>query len=221
MSDASPFPKAPWPRPLPLPLTGHFVTLTPLDADADAAELFAISHRDEETKLLWRYLASGPFPDASAHAAYLREWTARPDVLAFTVRSTATREALGNISLMAIRPEHGVAELGNIWYAPHARRTKANTEASYLLLRHCFAELGYRRMEWKCNTDNEPSARAARRLGFTYEGTFRQHMVVKGRSRDTAWFAMLDHEWPRFAAAMEHWLYTDDTRSLASLRENT
>jgi RimJ/RimL family protein N-acetyltransferase len=123
---------------------------------------------------------------------------------------------------MSIRAEHGVAELGNIWYSPTAQRTKANTESCYLLLRHCFEQLGYRRMEWKCDSRNEPSRAAAQRLGFTFEGIFRQHMIIKDENRDTAWFAMLDHEWPQTATAMRRWLYDDDSiplgRSIAESR---
>jgi RimJ/RimL family protein N-acetyltransferase len=119
--------------------------------------------------------------------------------------------------LMNIRAEHGVAELGNIWYAPVAQRTKANTETCFLLLRHCFENLHYRRMEWKCDARNERSRCAALRLGFTFEGIFRQHMIIKGENRDTAWFAMLDHAWPPIAAAMQYWLYEDDSISLARI----
>ncbi len=206
-------------RALPIPeiLTGQFITLTPLDVVNDADGLFAISHGDEEAKTLWRYLPWGPFRDAESYAAFLREAQEKSDVIAFAVRKTATGSILGSISLMFIRPEHGVAELGNIWYAPAAQRTKTNTEACYLLLRYCFERLGYRRMEWRCNTLNEPSARSAWRLGFSYEGTFRQHMIVKGENRDTAWFSILDHEWPRIGAAMHRWLYEDDSVSLATL----
>ena len=125
---------------------------------------------------------------------------------------------IGSITLMRIDPANGTAELGWIWYAPSAQRTKANTEANFLLLRHCFAELGYRRMEWKCDSENVRSRAAALRLGYSFEGIFRQHMVVKGRSRDTAWFSMLDHEWPRVAGAMERWLYVDDSQPLAARR---
>ena len=120
---------------------------------------------------------------------------------------------------MNIRAGHGVAELGFVWYVAAAQRTKANTEACYLLLRHCFEALGYRRMEWKCDVANEASRRAARRLGFTFEGIFRQHMIVKGENRDTAWFSLLDHEWPRIATAIRRWLYEDDSIPLSTLTE--
>jgi len=196
---------------------GQFITLTPLDVAADVAELFTISHADEETRKLWRYMPRGPFANVKEHAAFLREWQATPNVSAFVVRDAATQRIIGSISLMNIRPEHGVAELGNIWYAPAAQRTKANTESCYLLLRHCFEDLGYRRMEWKCDARNEPSRNAALRLGFMFEGIFRQHMIIKGENRDTAWFAMLDHEWPQIAAAMRTWLHQDDSISLGRL----
>lgn len=138
-------------------------------------------------------------------------------MIVYTVRDKASGRCVGSISLMAIRPEHGAAELGNIWYAPAAQRTKVNTEACHLLLNHCFVHLGYRRLEWKCNSLNAPSHRAALRLGFTFEGTFRQHMIVKGENRDTVWFSMLDHEWPRIAAAQQRWLYGDTPETLGAL----
>ncbi len=205
------------PQPTPQSFEGRFITLKPLDVAADVAELFAISHVDEKTRNLWRYMPCGPFSNVEDQAAFLREWQATPNVIAFAVRNAETQHCLGSISLMSIRAEHGVAELGNIWYAPAAQRTKANTEACYLLLRHCFEDLGYRRMEWKCDSRNEPSRKAALRLGFTFEGIFRQHMIIKGENRDTAWFAMLDHEWPQISAAMRKWLYDDDSISLSRL----
>ena len=208
------------PQPTPQNFDGRFITLTPLDVSADVAELFAISHVDEATRNLWRYMPRGPFANVEEQATFLREWQATPNVIAFAVRDAGTQHCLGSISLMSIRAEHGVAELGNIWYAPAAQRTKANTEACYLLLRHCFEDLGYRRMEWKCDSRNEPSRNAALRLGFIFEGIFRQHMIIKDENRDTSWFAMLDHEWPQIAAAMRRWLYDDDSVSLARLIAN-
>jgi len=205
------------PQPSPQIFEGRFVTLTPLDVPADVAELFAISHVDETTRKLWRFMPRGPFADAQDQAAFLREWQATPNVIAYTVRDAERSRCLGSISLMSIRAEHGVAELGNIWYSPSAQRTKANTESCYLLLRYCFEQLGYRRMEWKCDARNEPSRNAALRLGFTFEGIFRQHMIIKGENRDTAWFSMLDHEWPQIATAFHRWLYEDDSISLGRL----
>ena len=113
-------------------------------------------------------------------------------------------------SYLNIVPANGCIEIGHIWFAPPLQKTRAATEAIFLMIRHAFEDLAYRRVEWKCDSLNEASRRAARRFGFTYEGTFRQHMVVKGRNRDTAWFAMLDHEWPRVRAAFERWLDPDN-----------
>jgi RimJ/RimL family protein N-acetyltransferase len=205
-----------WSAPAPRIFAGRFITLTPLDPDADAEELFAASHEPGHAEDLWRYFAAGPFPDVAAMREWLHGLAATPDLIPFTVRDNATGRRIGSISLMRITPEHGTAEMGWIWYAPSAQRTKTNTEANFLLLRHCFAELGYRRVEWKCNADNARSRAAALRLGYSFEGIFRQHMFVKGRNRDTAWFSMLDHEWPRIAAAMERWLCTDNPPPLAA-----
>ena len=185
---------------------GGAIVLEPQDPERDAAELFQISHGTTKKEALWQYLPAGPFADESALRDFLRQWGTDPDVVAFTVRDSKVGVALGSISLMSLRPAHGVGELGNIWFTPAAQRTRANTEANYLLLRHCFEELGYRRMEWKCHALNEPSRRAALRLGYRYEGTFRQHMMVKGENRDTSWFAMLDHEWPEVRSALKRHL---------------
>ena len=210
--------KTGWLAPTPKIFAGRFVTLTPTDADADAEELFAAGHDSAEARKLWHFMPCGPFADAAAMHDWIRAWQGNPDVIAFTVTGRESGRHIGMISLMRITPVHGVAELGFIWYAPSAQRTRANTEANYLLLRHCFADLGYRRMEWKCDAKNARSRAAAQRLGYSFEGIFRQHMVIKGRNRDTAWFAMLDHEWPRIAAVMAHWLYVDDSLPLAARR---
>ena len=215
------FPKDGWPAPIARIFAGRFVTLTPLNPDADVDELFRGSHEPASVDAMWRHVAAGPFADAAAMREWLRAQQALPDLIPFTVNDNATGRRIGSISIMRITPAHGVAELGFIWYEPAAQRTKANTEANYLLQRHCFDDLGYRRMEWKCNAENERSRAAALRLGFSFEGIFRQHLVIKGRNRDTAWFAMLDHEWPRIAAAMEHWLYVDDSQPLAARSAET
>ena len=210
------FPKDGWPTPVAQTFTGRFVALTPTDADADVEELFAAGHGSAEAREMWRFMPCGPFADVAAMHDWIREWQGNPDVMAFTVTNRESGRRIGMISIMRITPAHGVAELGFIWYEPAAQRTKANTEANFLLLRHCFTDLGYRRMEWKCDVENARSRAAALRLGYSFEGIFRQHMVIKGCNRDTAWFSMLDHEWPRIAAAMEHWLYVDDSQPLAA-----
>jgi RimJ/RimL family protein N-acetyltransferase len=127
---------------------------------------------------------------------------------------------VGMAAFMNIVPEHRRLEIGHIWYAPSAQRTEANTEAAYLMMREAFDELGYRRVEWKCDALNERSRAAALRLGFAFEGVFRKHMIVRGRSRDSAWFSLLDAQWPAARAALERWLDADPERRppLASLR---
>ncbi|MES2705269.1 MAG: GNAT family protein [Verrucomicrobiota bacterium] len=198
-------------------LTGRFITLTPLDPVSDSPALFDISHTPGVPEALWRWMPAGPFADVEAMRQYFQNWQANPDVRAFTVRTLPDGQPVGSISLMSIRPPHGVAELGNIWYAPSVQRTKVNTEANFLLLRHCFETLGYRRMEWKCNALNAPSRQAALRLGYRFEGIFRQHMIVKGQNRDTAWFSIIDQEWAKTGQALAHWLYEDDSQALGSL----
>lgn len=174
-----------------------------MDLERDGAELYAISHASEEAREVWKFLPWGPFESVEAFAAYFSEWLKKPDFVCFTVRHAENGNCLGSLTLMNIRPEHGAAELGGIWYAPFAQRMGANTDACLLLLRHCFEELKYRRMEWKCDSLNEPSKRAAGRLGFKFEGLFRQHMLVKGKNRDTEWFSILDHEWPGIRARFD------------------
>lgn len=192
-----PVPPGPLRIPEPLSHSGQFIRLDPLDPASDAELLHSISHGSTGIEQLWDYLPAGPFPSVSLYREFLESWAATPGVWACTVREAAAAQApLGTISLMNVRPEHRCGELGNIWFCARARRTKANTEANYLLLQYCFEVLGYRRMEWKCNALNERSRRAALRLGFQFEGIFHQHMIVKGHNRDTAWFALLDHQWP-------------------------
>ena len=153
----------------------------------------------------------------------LTERAATSDPLFFAIVERRSRRALGMASFLRIEQGHGVIEVGHIWYSPALQRTRLATEAMYVMARHVFDDLGYRRYEWKCNALNEPSRRAAVRLGFTFEGVFRQHMVIKGANRDTAWYSMLDGEWPAAKAAFEAWLRPDnfdaDGRQLRSLAE--
>jgi RimJ/RimL family protein N-acetyltransferase len=196
----------PWPRPERRTFTGRLVRLEPVNAERHAAELYRASHEDEAARQVWTYLFHGPYPNEAAFAAWAEQAERSPDPLFFTVVEQASGRARGVVSLMRIDPAMGVIEVGNIWYAPALQRTPMPTEAMQLLFAHVFDELGYRRLEWKCNALNEPSRRAALRFGFTFEGIFRQHMVVKGRNRDTAWYAMLDHEWPALRTAYAAWL---------------
>jgi RimJ/RimL family protein N-acetyltransferase len=182
---------------------GHFVTLVPLDPAIHADDLWnGVRQHDD----LWLYLFEGPFPERAGFDMYLAQKAASNDQLFFAIVERASGRAVGYASFMRIEPVHGVIEVGSILYTPGLQRTAAATEAMYLMARHVFEELGYRRYEWKCNAKNEPSRQAAVRLGFTFEGIFRQHMVVKGRNRDTAWYSMLDSEWPARKAAFERWL---------------
>jgi len=138
--------------------------------------------------------------------AALRAQEHDPDRLFFTLVPAAGGRASGVASYLRIVPEFGVIEVGNIWFGPALQRTAAATEAIYLLARHVFDDLGYRRLEWKCNALNAASRRAAERFGFTFEGVFREHMVIKGRNRDTAWYAIVDRDWPAIRDAFERWL---------------
>ena len=155
---------------------------------------------------MWDYLADGPYADPESLLAALAKKAAAQDAVFFALVEAKSRRALGYASYMRIEPAHGCIEVGNILYTPPLQRTAAATEAMYLMARHVFEDLGYRRYEWKCNALNEPSRKAALRLGFTYEGLFRQHMIIKGRNRDTAWYSMLDSEWPSRKQAFEAWL---------------
>jgi len=194
----------PAPRPQRVTLTGRFVTIAPL-ASTHATSLFELSGGPANAGL-WTYLFNGPFDDPQAFAADVEAKAKAEDPLYFAVIDNKTGRAIGYQSLMRIDPIHHVVEVGGILYTPALQGTAGSTEAQYLFAKYVFDTLGYRRYEWKCNDRNAPSRRAAQRLGFTFEGVFRQHMIVKGRNRDTAWFSMLDREWPARRAAFETWL---------------
>jgi len=188
------------------PLGGERVLLRPVDASADAEPFFAATHSPAAEESLWRYMFDGPYKDA-AEMRQVMEWVeATDDPLFFTIVRLADQRPLGRAAYMRIEPHHRVIEIGGILFAPELQRTVAATEAIYLMLRHALDDLGYRRVEWKCDAKNEASRRAAARFGFTYEGTFRQHMVIKGRNRDTAWFAITDGDWPHLRTAFQAWL---------------
>jgi RimJ/RimL family protein N-acetyltransferase len=187
-------------------LNGELVRLESLDPQRHSESLFTASHGAGGDSRLWDYLAYGPFASQDEFTAWLVERAASADPLFFAVVDMATMRAQGMASYMRIVPEHGVIEIGHIWFAPALQRTRQATEAIFLLASNAFDTLGYRRLEWKCDALNEPSRRAAERFGFTFEGVFRQHMVVKGHNRDTAWFAMTDGDWPLRRAAFKAWL---------------
>ncbi|MDR3698454.1 MAG: GNAT family protein [Candidatus Sulfopaludibacter sp.] len=186
-------------------MAGRTVTLVPLDPEAHAESLFTKTHGPGNEQL-WQYMGDGPFPDRAAFDESLRRKAASEDPLFYAILDNAGGAAMGYASYLRIEPAHRCIEVGNIVYTPRLQRTTGATEAMYLMARYVFEDLGYRRYEWKCNALNAPSRRAALRFGFTFEGIFRQHMIVKGRNRDTAWFAMLDSEWPSRKASFERWL---------------
>jgi RimJ/RimL family protein N-acetyltransferase len=182
------------------------VRFEPVEVAAHAESLYRLSHARPEDAVLWTYLAYGPFADQGAFERWLAARARSDDPLFFAIIEGASGQASGMASYLNIVPANGCIEIGHIWFAPPLQKTRAATEAIFLMMRHVFDDLGYRRVEWKCDALNAASRGAARRFGFTYEGTFRQHMVVKGRNRDTAWFAMLDSEWPAIRSAFERWL---------------
>jgi RimJ/RimL family protein N-acetyltransferase len=190
-------------RPGAVTLTGRFCRVEKLDAVRHADGLWQLLKGHDD---VWDYLAVGPFADGGVFSAWLEERAIALDPYAYAVADYASGRPLGIVTLMEIRPAMRVIEMGSIVYSPALQRTPAATEAQYLVADYVFGTLGYRRYEWKCNALNAPSMRAAERLGFTYEGTFRQHMIVKGRNRDTAWFSILDKEWPAVKGAYQAWL---------------
>lgn len=195
----------PRPYPGPLVLEGRYVRLEPFEVARHSPGLFAAS-TGPEAAARFDYLFESPPTDLADVERYVATAAAARDTLAFAVVEPHSGSALGRQSLMRIVPEHGVMEIGSILWGPRMARTPLATEALYLGARYVFDELGYRRFEWKCNADNAPSRAAALRFGFKYEGLFRQHMWLKGRNRDTSWFAMTDLDWQRLRGAYEAWL---------------
>jgi RimJ/RimL family protein N-acetyltransferase len=193
---------APWPKPV--VLSGSDVTLRPLERSQ--MEVFYRATHGPEKQDLWRYMSEGPFPSLEAFATAFEAKEKSTNPLFFAIVDNATRLPVGQASYMRIEPAHRVLEVGNIVFTPALQRRRSATEAMYLMARHAFNDLGYRRYEWKCNALNVPSRRAALRLGFTFEGIFRQHMIIKGRNRDTAWFSITDAEWPQRQENFERWL---------------
>ncbi len=207
-------------------LRGGGVRLEPIDPARHAEELFTAAQGPGADRELWRFLSYGPFADAGELRVWLADHASSTDPLFLAVIDAATGRAGGVVSYLRIEPAHGCIEIGHIWFGAALQRTPQATETIYLLARHAFEDLGNRRLEWKCNAANARSRRAAERLGFTFEGVFRQHLIVKGNSRDTAWFSLLDHEWPAARAAFEAWLAPENfdadgrqRRPLAALRD--
>jgi RimJ/RimL family protein N-acetyltransferase len=195
-------PTGPALRPRALVLEGRFGRVEKLNPARHRDDLWHTTARHDP---IWTYLSYGPFADAETFSRWLVERAALADPFSYAVINQTGR-AVGITTLRDIRPEMCVIEVGHVVYSPELQGATLGTEAQYLLARYVFEELGYRRYEWRCNTLNAASRRAAKRLGFIFEGIFRQHMIVKGRSRDTAWYAMLDHDWPLRKLAFERWL---------------
>jgi RimJ/RimL family protein N-acetyltransferase len=198
----SPVDPAAAPRPGPMKLAGRYGSVLRLDARRDGSSLWQALRGDDG---VWTYMSYGPFAAEVQFADWLAEREALSDPYSYAVLDRGG-SAVGIVTLMSIRPDMRVIEVGNILYSPALQRTPLGTEIQYLLARYAFETLGYRRYEWKCDSFNAPSRRAAMRYGFIFEGIFRQHMIVKGRNRDTAWFSMIDSEWPGRKANFERWL---------------
>jgi len=194
----------PRPRPGRVQLEGHYCRLEPLDPARHGDHLFAASMAPGAEER-FRYLFESP-QQRTDFEGWLTSSAASQDPLYYAVIDSSSGRCEGRQALMRIVPEHGVIEIGGILWGPAIARTRVATEALFLSARYAFDELGYRRFEWKCNARNEPSHHAAGRFGFVYEGNFRQHMVVKGENRDTAWFSMIDRDWPRLRQVFERWL---------------
>ena len=192
-------------RPPRTQLVGHHGAVVPLDPVAHAAELWSANSADADGRG-WTYLPYGPFADYAAYHAWLAGFAASDDPLFQAIVDARCGQAVGVAAYMRLAPELGVIEVGHVHFSPRLQRSPAATEAMFLMMRRAFDELGYRRYEWKCDALNAPSRRAAERLGFRYEGTFRQAAVVKGRNRDTAWYSIVDGEWPALRARFERWL---------------
>lgn len=193
----------PPPAPPRLPLQGRFCRIEPLSVASHATALYAANSAD--VGRMWTYLGYGPFADLAAYVAWMTKVCQATDPLFYAIVDLATNRAVGVASYLRLDPANGVTEVGHIAYSPLLQRTPAATEAMYLLMKQVF-DLGYRRYEWKCDSLNAPSRAAAQRLGFAFEGIFRQAIIYKGRNRDTAWYAIIDKDWPALQAAFTRWL---------------
>jgi RimJ/RimL family protein N-acetyltransferase len=212
-------------RPPATPITGQYCRIEKLDAARHACDLWA-AYGDAPDARVWTYLFNGPFAGFEDYAAAARLMADSADPYHYAIIDAATGKAAGTAALMRIDPAHGVIEVGNITYFRRLSRSRAGTEAMYLLMRRAFDELGYRRYEWKCDSLNAASRAAAERYGFEFEGIFRQAVIYKGRSRDTAWYAIIDRDWPLVRAAFEAWLAIENfdaaenqRRSLRAIRQ--
>lgn len=200
---------------------GQSVALVPVDTDRDAADLFASFATSDPEDALWTYMGFGPFANEAAFTLWLAKMEDSKDPLFFSIVPSGIGRAFGMASFLRTDARQGVTEIGSIWFSPALQRTRAASEAIYLMMAHVFDDLGYRRLEWKCNALNAASRRAAIRYGFAFEGVFAKHMIVKGRNRDTAWYAMTDDDWRRVKQVFQAWLsegnFDSEGRQIKSL----
>lgn len=204
-------------------MIGVYCSVQPMEIERHAKDLY---HADclDESGSTWTYLPYGPFDSLSSYQTWLTESCQGDDPMFYAIVDRHTGKPNGVASFLRILPESGSIEVGHVRFSPLLQKSRVATEAMYLMMKHAF-DLGYRRYEWKCDALNEPSRNAATRLGFSFEGIFRQATVYKGRNRDTAWYSIIDSEWPRLNEAFKKWLLPDnfdnDGRQIASLRELT
>ena len=192
------------------PLRGNCVELVAQDPSLHATDLYAAGHESDEALRIWDYMTYGPWASLQDYRATMRAQAATFDTIFYAIRPLDSERFLGQSSYLDINPLMGVIEIGHIWFAPQLAQTRAATEALYLMIRHAMDDLGYRRMHWRCNSLNDKSRQAARRLGFRFEGVFYNHMIFKGKNRDTAWYSILDDEWPEVRGILEAWLHDDN-----------
>ncbi|MEO1108382.1 MAG: GNAT family protein [Pseudomonadota bacterium] len=211
--------KGEFPRPTPpyTPMEGQYCSVVPLDVNRHAPGLFRAFANDADHRN-WTYLPYGPFDTERAFETWTRTTCMDADPMFHTVLN-AEEVPIGMASYLRIEPAAGAIEVGHIHFSPLLQRTPQSTEVMYLMMKRVFNELGYRRYEWKCDALNAPSCAAAKRLGFTFEGIFRQATHYKGRNRDTAWFSILDSEWPRISGAFEAWLSPDNFDATGQQRQ--
>ncbi len=213
---ADPTPAA---RPVRQVIEAQTVRLEPIDPERHGEALFGASHVEADPIALWRYMPYRPSRDLPAFKSWLSEAAASDDPLYFAVVDQARNLAGGMASFLRIVPDHRVIEIGAIWFGPNLQRTRQATDALFTMMSMAFDKLGYRRLEWKCDAANEASRRAAERLGFTFEGVFYRHMIVKGNNRDTAWYSLTEDEWPKVRERLERWLAADNFDPLGRQRK--
>jgi RimJ/RimL family protein N-acetyltransferase len=208
----------PRPRPPRTAMPGRYCMVEPLNPAKHAQELFEANTADKGGRN-WTYLLVDPFPDFEGYRQWLQRIAVMEDPVFYALIDAATGRAVGVASYLRIDPPMGVIEVGHLNFSPAMQRTRASTESMFLMMRRAFDELGYRRYEWKCDSLNAPSRRAAERLGFRFEGIFRQAIVYKGRSRDTAWYSIIDSEWAALKSAFERWLAPENFDQAGTQRQ--